>query len=487
SRRPADATQDSGPAAATEVTRGAAAADAGDAVAETPVTSLSEIRTQILKHFVKSLDGRALDEGAVRGMLQALDDPHSEFLSPDKFKELTRGIEGALTGIGIEVSTITENQLAVVAPLPGSPAEAAGIRTGDAILAVDGKSVQELGHAAAIDAIRGQAGSVVALRVKRGGEEFILKVTRGSIRMPSIKGLWIDKTTRKWNFWLDQEQKLGYVQIGEFGKTTVEDCRSGVKSLVEQGLKGLVLDLRHCPGGLLMATVEIAELFLREGLIVSFKGGQSPETIYRATGKNCLGDFPLLVLVDDHTASAAEILAGALKENGRATILGTRTFGKGSMQEIHSFSDGGAIKLTSAYFYLAGGRSIDRQKGAATWGVDPSDGFYVPVSLEQQELWLKARRRRESLGDALVPRQGGPGISAAIAGILEDPQLSAAYKSILARVTDGAFLKVGQSEQALRDHLARREQLLKARAEAQKQLETIDKELSATSDGTGTK
>jgi carboxyl-terminal processing protease len=306
--------------------------------------------------------------------------------------------------------------------------------------------------------------------------------------MPSVKGLWIDNATRKWNFWLDQEQKLGYVQIGEFGKTTVEDCRSAVKSLLEQGLKGLVLDLRHCPGGLLLATVEIAELFLREGLIVSFKGGQHPEMIYRATGKNCLGDFPLLVLVDDHTASAAEILAEALKENGRATILGTRTFGKGSVQEIQTLSGRGAIKLTTAYFFLAGGRGIDRQKGAATWGVDPTDGFYIPVSLEQQDRWLKARRRREILGDAPSgPNQGNHAISAAIEGILADPQLASAYRSILARVSDGAFLKVGQSDQALREHFSRREQLLKARAEAQKQLETIDKELSATSDRAGTK
>jgi C-terminal processing protease CtpA/Prc len=232
-------TQKSGGESANEApTSRRAASSASDAPAETPTSSLSEIRTQIVKHFVKSLDGRALDEGAIRGMMQALDDPHSEFLSPDKFKELTRGIEGVLTGIGIEVSTTTENELVVVTPLPGSPAEAAGVRPGDAILAIDGMTVQALGHAVAIDAIRGQAGSVVALRVKRGGEESILKVTRASIRMPSIKGMWIDTGTRKWNFWLDQEQKLGYVQIGEFGKTAVEDCRSAVKSLLEQGPQG---------------------------------------------------------------------------------------------------------------------------------------------------------------------------------------------------------------------------------------------------------
>jgi len=485
SQRAASA-QDAGGGIANEATKNAgAAAIAGDGPAD--ASTLSEIRTQILKHFVKSPDKRALDEGAIRGMLQALDDPHSEFLSPDKLKELERAIEGSLTGIGVELSTTSESQLVVIAPLPGSPADAAGIRPGDAILAVDGQTVQDLGHAAAINAIRGQPGSVVTLRVKRAGEEIMQKVTRGSIRMPSVKGLWIDKATKKWSFWLDQEQKLGYVQIGEFGKTTVEDCRSAIKALLDQGLKGLVLDLRLCPGGLLMATVDVAELFLREGVIVSIKGEQSPETIFRATGKNCLGDFPLLVLVDDHTASAAEILAGALKENGRATLLGTRTFGKGSVQTLLPVEGSGAIRLTTAYFYVAGGRGIDRQKGAVTWGVDPTDGFYVPVTAEQQDVW-KARRKWETTGDVLGrPQQSAEAISAAVVGILADPQLAAAYQSLTARIAKGEFAKVGQSEQALLNHLTRREQLLKARAEAQKQLETIDKELSATSGGTRTK
>jgi carboxyl-terminal processing protease len=456
------------------------AAVSNDAAPAISSDRLSEIRKQILKSYVKSPDERALDEGAIRGMLQALDDPHSEFLPPDRLKELEQAIEGMLFGIGIEVST-TDNQLIVVAPLPGSPADAAGMRPGDAILAVDGRTVQDLGTAAAINAIRGQSGTTVALRVKRAGEEILLKVTRGSIRMPSVKGLWIDKTARKWNFWLDQGQKLGYVQISEFGKQTAEDCRSAVKTLLEQEMRGLVLDLRHCPGGLLGAAVGVAEIFLREGTIVSIKGEQAPETIFRATDKNSLGDFPLLVLVDDHTASAAEILAGALKENGRATILGTRTFGKGSVQSILPVEGTGAIRLTTAYFYVAGGRGIDRQKGAAGWGVDPTDGFYVPITVEQQDRWLKARRKSEATGDALAgPHQGVAAISAAIEAILADPQLAAAYQSISARLANGAFSKVGLSEQALRDHFVRREELLKARAQAQKQLETIDKELSAT-------
>ncbi len=427
---------------------------AGDAPTAAAADRLTEIRKQIQKSYVKSHDERSLDEGAIRGMLQALDDPHSEFLPGDKLKEFERAIEGMLTGIGIEVST-SDQQLSVINPLPGSPAEAAGLKPGDKILAVDGKLVEELGPATAINAIRGKAGTVVSLQIKRAaGDEAVVTVTRGAIRIPSVKGLWLEKSTRKWNFWLDQEQKLGYVQIADFGKQTVDDCQAAVKSLLSEGLTGLVLDLRHCPGGLLVSSVGVAELFLREGTIVSIKGEQAPELTWRANGNTALGDFPLLVLVDEHTASAAEILAGALKENSRATILGTRTFGKGSVQSILPVEGNGAIRLTTAYFYLAGDRSINRQQGAVAWGVDPTDGYYVPLSSEQQDQWLKARRRWESMGNALVgPHQGVPESSAAIKGSLSDPQLATAYQSLLgARIKDGAFLKVGQPVQALHNH-----------------------------------
>jgi carboxyl-terminal processing protease len=449
-----------------------------------PSARLSFIRTTILDHFVRSLDERAIDEGAIRGMLQALNDPHSEFLSEERLKELTRSLEGALTGIGAQMST-QDNQLVVVTPLPGSPARIAGIKAGDIVLAVDGKSVLELGATSAIASIRGPVGTLVALRVRRpGGVELTIQVTRGAIRMPTVKGLVLDESG-KWNFWLDQEARLGYVQVTDFSRQTPEDCRSALKDLTQARLKGLVLDLRHCPGGMLDSVVETTSLFLNEGTIVTIKGGHQSEST-RVAGKSAFGgEFPLVVLIDEHTASAAEILAGALKDNARATLLGTRTFGKGSVQSLVPIEGDGAIRLTTAYFYLPSGKSIDRQKGLAVWGVDPTDGFYVPLTPEQHERWLKARQKRDLLdGTAkVIPSKGHAALLSAIETELADIQLAAAYRALAEFAKSGTLPKVGQSEEALKAHIARREQLLKQRAEAQKQLEQIDKELSAAGEG----
>jgi carboxyl-terminal processing protease len=251
-------------------------------------------------------------------------------------------------------------------------------------------------------------------------------------------------------------------------------------------MKGLVLDLRGCPGGLLTAAVETANLFLREGTIVSVRGADPAQSqTYIAKEKMSLGDFPVIVIVDDHTASAAEIFAGALKDHGRATILGMRTFGKGSVQELRRIDGGGAIKLTTAYFHLPSGRRIEREKGADTWGVDPTEGYVVTLTPDQQAHRIKRRQSVEQIGDSLRgTASGGPqAISASLENILGDLQLVAAYKCLSARIAAGGSPPVLQSEQAVKDAFARRERLLKARAEAQQQIEQIDKELASPRGG----
>jgi carboxyl-terminal processing protease len=440
---------------------------------------LTDIRSQILKNFVRSADEQALDEAAIRGMLQSLGDPHSEFLSPEILKQFELAIDGELTGIGLELRS-EEEQLVVITPLPGSPAQAAGLRPGDAILSVDGKSVAELGSTDAIGKIRGPAGSTVSLRVQKlGGGIDTLNVTRAAIRVPSVKGIVLDESG-KWSFWLDRGQKLGYARISDFSKQTPDLLRTALNELAAEGLKGLVLDLRHCPGGLLASATEMAGLFLREGMIVKIKGEHTNEQVLRTLGKNFVGDFPLLVMVDEHTASAAEILAGALKENQRATLLGSRTFGKGSVQTVIRVDGTAAIRLTTAYFYLPDGRAIDRQPGNTEWGVDPSDGFFVPLTDQQETDRLNQQRRREVLAGPrqALPEKGDSAIAAALGGDFADPQLALAYKALAARVTSGAFTKVGRSAEDVREHYARRERLLKQRAEAARRIEEIDRELS---------
>jgi carboxyl-terminal processing protease len=444
-----------------------------------PTDPLADIRARILGSYVKSLDERSLDEAAIRGMLQSLNDPHSELLPQEQLQEISRSLEGGLTGIGAHLA-VEGKQLVVITPLPGSPAHAAGLKAGDAILAVDGKAVEELGPAAAIAAIRGPAGSTVSLRIQRTGDSgVIIKITRGAIRMPSVKGLTLD-ASGQWRFWLDAPAKIGYVQISEFSKQTADDCRATLNDLVKQGLKGLVVDLRQCPGGMLTSAVETANLFLPEGTIVSARGRTQSESKYFAGKGALVNDVPLLVLIDEQTASAAEILAGALKDNGRATLLGTRTFGKGSIQSLLPVDANRAIRLTTGYFFLPSGRSIDRQPGAELWGVDPSDGFYFPMSKEQLEVWRKRRQNREVLdgaGRTILPT-GAAAVATALENDLADPQLAGAYKAMSARLAGGEFARVGQSEEALRKHYARREQLLKMKADTLQQLDRIEKELS---------
>ncbi|MBI3862274.1 MAG: PDZ domain-containing protein [Planctomycetia bacterium] len=474
-----------GAAAGQEAAAAGPAAATSDAAAQAPAapnseSRLSSIREKILKSFVKSPNAKQLDEGAIRGMLQALDDPHSDFLTPEKLKDLERTIAGMLSGIGVQVAT-GENQLTVIGALDNSPAQAAGLVKGDAILSVDGKTVRELGATAAIEAIRGKAGTVVTLKVKRNdGEEKAFEVTRGAIRVPGVKGLWKNAIERdlpkQWQYWLDPAQKIGYLQILEFGNQTAGDCRAVVDSLQAGGLKGLVLDLRGCPGGLLQAVVDTADLFLREGTIVSIKGERTPEAVYRATGNTYRGDFPLLVIVDDRTASAAEIFAGALKDNGRATIVGMRTYGKGSVQSIIPIDAEGAIRLTTAYFYLPSGRMIDKQAGAEGWGIEPTEGFAVTLSPELQSQRVKARQEWEIYGDSLrrAHEKGPQAIASVLEDVLADLQLLVAYKCLAARLG-----QAGSSEQAVKDSFSHRERLLKARADAQKQIELIDKELAS--------
>jgi carboxyl-terminal processing protease len=451
-----------------------------------PGSSLSAIRSAILNRNVKPIDSKGLDEGAIRGMLQALNDRYAEYLTHENYQALLRSVEGTLSGIGVQVAP-AESQLNVIAPVPGSPAQSAGLVAGDAIVAIDGKTVRELGGTAAIEAIRGTSGTAVSLKVQRtNGEEAILSITRRAIHVPTIRGLWTEGPSLKWNYWLDPQQKLGFVQFAEFGRETVADCREVVTGLLAEGMKGLVLDLRGCPGGLLTAAVEAANLFLRQGTIVTTRGADPAQAqTFTAQEKMCLGDFPVIVIVDDHTASAAEILAGALKDNGRATILGMRTFGKGSVQELMRVAGGGAIKLTTAYFYMPSGRRIDREKGAETWGIDPTEGYTVTLTPDQQAHRIKQQQTFEQMGDSLrgTANGGSQAVSAALENILGDLQLVAAYKCLAARIAGGGPPAGVQSEQSVKDAYARRERLLKARAEAQLQIEQIDKELSAPRSG----
>jgi carboxyl-terminal processing protease len=314
---------------------------------------LAEVLERVKRDYVDPVDDHQLLQAAIHGMVSALD-PHSEFLEGSDYDEVKISSSGEYSGVGIEVS-IQDESVVVIAPIDGSAAAAAGVRPGDAIISIDGVPVDTNALDDVIRRMRGPEGSEVRISVERDGVaepiEFRLKRTR--VALHSVK-------------WSMPEPGIGYVRISQFSETTGEDVRNGVKALkVRNGskaLKGLVLDLRNNPGGVLEAAVAVADEFLEKGVIVSAKG-RTPESKFQmdATPGDDLAGAPIVVLVNAGSASAAEIVAAALQDNHRAKLMGRRTFGKGSVQTVIPLSDDRAIKLTTSRYFTPSGASINHK------------------------------------------------------------------------------------------------------------------------------
>ncbi len=304
---------------------------------------------------------------AIRESLKDLGDPYTRFLDPRKFEELTSQTAGELSGIGIRL-TIEEStsQITVVEPLEDSPADEAGIKPGDKILSINGKPTSLMSLDQASEEIRGEVGTQVSLKIARSGNTtFDLTLIRSQIELPSV------------NYSLSKEgdTKIGYIKLDEFSSHAAEQMEEAIEDLTKQKVSGFVLDLRGNPGGLLFSSVEIARMWLEEGAIVSTQNRKGSDQKFFANGK-ALTDLPLVILVDRYSASASEILAGALKENNRATIVGTRTYGKGTVQSVHSLSDGSGLAVTIAQYYPPSGLDINYQ------GIAPD--IEVDLTSEQQ-------------------------------------------------------------------------------------------------------
>jgi carboxyl-terminal processing protease len=455
----------------------AAAADTSDDAKntdspETAAKKLVRVQEAIRKLSAKDSKDINLTVAGIRGMLAALEDPYAEYYSPDQAKEMDRQVQGMLSGIGAQLQ-LKEKKLVVVTPLDDSPALKAGVQAGDVILAIDGRSTEGLAVADAVKLILGPKGSKVKLKISReGSEETELTITRAQLTLPTVLGFRRGPDSH-WDYFLDAEQKIGYVRITQFAGETAADLRTVVEKLKAKGLKGLILDLRFCPGGMLKTSLEIANLFLSKGKIVAVK-----DQAYEADGKSTIGDFPVVVLVNEYTASAAEIVAGALLENDRAKLVGTRTYGKGAVQQLISLENGsGTLKLTAAYYRLPSGRNIDRRSGDKNWGVDPSDGYYVPMDGKQTETLLAKTRQREIIPAKKAATAPEPITLQALTEGYADPQLAGALKTMAAKLSTGEFTKIGKDNTALLEHVARREAFLKQREVLRKSLEKIDQDL----------
>jgi carboxyl-terminal processing protease len=309
--------------------------------------TFTEVLRQIEENYVEPQDPQKLIEGAIKGMVQSLD-PHSSFMTKDEYQELMMETRGSFTGIGIEI-TVKDGMLTVVSPIEGTPAYVAGLKAGDKIVKIEGKPTKDMTLIDAVKQIRGPKGSKVNLTILRESETKPLEfaIVRDVIPLKSVRSLPLSP-------------EIGYVRVSNFQSKTSEELASALENLEkDRKLTGLILDLRNNPGGLLSQAIEVSELFLDSGVIVSTKGRDSSQDITATAHKNKRArSYPIIVLVNGGSASAAEIVAGALQDNHRALILGTRTFGKGSVQTILPLSDGSGLRLTTARYYTPSGRSI---------------------------------------------------------------------------------------------------------------------------------
>ena len=344
------------------------------------VKTLIDIHRQIDNNYVDPVDETKLKLGAVNGMMGELD-PYSIYVPPTKQKEFDNALEGSFEGVGIQLDQLENGDIQVVSPIEDSPALKAGVQPGDIITKVNGQSIQGMKIPDVQTKIKGPLNSEVRLTVRHlNGQEVELSMHRQEIVLPTVKGLRRDARNH-WDYWVNDSPRIAYVRIAQFTSDTSAKLKEAMDKVLSQGMQGLILDLRFNPGGRLDQAKEVVDLFIRQGIIVSTKGTHRAEEITYAKSEGTLPDFPMIVLVNEHSASAAEIVAGSLKDNHRALILGARTYGKGSVQELIPMEeDGGELKLTVAYYYLPSGRLVHRKKGATDWGVDPN----IAVAMDEE-------------------------------------------------------------------------------------------------------
>jgi carboxyl-terminal processing protease len=364
----------------------------------------AEAVEQVEANYVRPVSRKELLETALQGMLQNLD-PHSQFINTSEWKAFKRKIEGRFGGIGITVEMDATGRPRVVAPMVGTPAYEAGVLAGDLILEIDGEPTEGITPDRAVDALTGRPGTAVKLTVLHEGDEKPepITITRAIIDVPSVLGD-ARKPNDEWNFMIDKDRKIGYVRITSFIQNTTEELKKALAELRSADMKGLILDLRDNPGGLLSAAVDVSDLFVDEGTIVSTKGRNTPKKTFEAHKEGNANDYPIVVLINQGTASAAEILSACLQDHHRAVVVGHRSFGKGSVQNIFDLDDGNSVlKLTVASYYRPSGKNIHRFKNAKKtdeWGVSPDDGMTVDLSPQEYRAWAEARHARDQESSA---------------------------------------------------------------------------------------
>jgi carboxyl-terminal processing protease len=370
------------------------------------VDVLHEVREKYVQEVGPDRE-RKLVEDMINGGLERLD-PHSTYINPKQYKQFDKTSEGKFGGIGIQVGYDAQGRgpLTVVTPMAGTPAYEAGIQAGDLIVKIDGKPTDNMTRDEAVDLIMGDPGQKVVLTVLHEGEKdpVDIPVVRAVITIPTVLG---DRRKPdkpgEWDYFVDPENKIALVRLTNFSKNSVAELQAAIERVQTEGARGLVLDLRNNPGGLLRAAVGVSDLFLLEGRIVSTKGRNHREEVYDAKAEGTLllpaDKYPMAVLVNKYSASASEIVAAALQDHKRAVVVGERTYGKGSVQNIILMEhDTSALKLTTASYWRPSGKNIHRfpdSKETDEWGVKPDAGLEVPMKDDERLDYVRYRNERD--------------------------------------------------------------------------------------------
>lgn len=447
-----------------------------------------DVHTMIDRLYVEEPDESAIQQGAIEGMLEKLNDPYTQFVPAQLEEDFNKNLKGEYVGIGAEV-IMRDGWLVIASPMDGSPSWRAGVMAEDRVLRIEDQSTYELTINECIDLLKGEPGTEVTITVERGGEELEIEIVRDHIKVQAVKGyMREDGGEGEWRYLIDETSGIAYVRLTQF----IPGCADEVLAAIERAresaggeLGGLILDLRDNPGGLLDEAVAIADMLLEEGVIVSTKGRVFEDHVERASGGGTLAHFPMVTLVNGVSASASEILSGALSEHGRSIVIGTRTFGKGSVQTVRPLSSGaGMLKITEQYYYLPSGRLLHRRDDSQTWGVDPTPGYYLAMNNDERIAMLTARREQEVIHAMEAIDLADTDL---VLERLSDTQLSAAVRVLQHRVGSGEFAPVGadfgdQAEIAYDELVA----LRRSEEQILRQLERIDRRISAIESNTDT-
>ncbi|MFG0306045.1 MAG: S41 family peptidase [Phycisphaerales bacterium JB040] len=455
---------------------------------------LIDVKDMIDRYYVEEVDEAELQRAAIDGMLEVLGDPYTVYVPPVEQRDFDKGLTGEYVGIGAEVNKPGDH-LIIITPMDGSPAWRAGLMAGDEITHIDGEPTKDMTVDDCVDRLMGTPGTPVEVTVDRDGETLEITIVRNRIKVQAVKGVHREPgDDGAWRYLIDPTRNIAYIRLTQFTPgcaaevlRAIQDAREEAGLAPNEPLGGLVLDLRWNPGGLLDEAIRIADLFLEDGTIVSTRGRAYPEQSAAAREEGTLPNFPMTVLINAQSASASEVLSGALVENGRAVAVGERTFGKGSVQSVKSLSgEAGVLKMTEQAYYLPSGRSIHRLDDSATWGVDPSEGYYVPMTREEVlESW-RVRREQEILR--------GPGLEADpeaepenwgdpdwVLEHLSDPQMAGAVNALVTRLETGAWRPISDESA---DLSIDQEQLLAASRQRERllrELERVDRRIQAIS------